>query len=564
MYTIVNEKEIEKIVLEHMLKIHQLEEDVCRILRARISNLISRLLLKINENLKSLPMGKKYDGFYPMFEDLLPDYDALADVLEDLVEDIEDNQLREILNGLRTMVMTSKESVPLKEDNPIVYERMVMINNSILKIKQYYNEVLDSDSLQCHIGTDVSREHLINYLNDHVLMFFDDAMAIVENHIDEAIQMIAVLEEGRKYQTLALEQKVYFSGIAVIEGDLLEEKIDSASLVERVGDVFLRVKAIEEKLTAELEAHEVYAGLLPTPGEVIDMEEVKTMVKAHIFSNPEEMRNILVRAVQIMDESTSQLKGIIDTSISYCNSEIKQLVTRESSGFQLLSGQIVTLFSNCVAKVSAMETDYDQAQAQSIAEGIENTLVLKLESLKEMDTEYQISKKNLDIEMENTLLEERNAFLEQTDAILESAIDSEGQVLTNVQNKFKNNIERSRGKYLTHDCAYLSDTILAELRTFDELLEHSLVRLKELAPDESAALSQILEETKVKARDYLESHGIALIQPKVRQRFNGKRHEVMMAEKEEGYNKGEIIKTLSVGYTLGDRVLMRATVIAAR
>jgi len=62
----------------------------------------------------------------------------------------------------------------------------------------------------------------------------------------------------------------------------------------------------------------------------------------------------------------------------------------------------------------------------------------------------------------------------------------------------------------------------------------------------------------------LRKNNITPIRPNPQEIFNGKEHEVLVAEKQEGFNKGEIIKLVGSGYRYKDVVLMRANVIAAR
>jgi molecular chaperone GrpE (heat shock protein) len=62
----------------------------------------------------------------------------------------------------------------------------------------------------------------------------------------------------------------------------------------------------------------------------------------------------------------------------------------------------------------------------------------------------------------------------------------------------------------------------------------------------------------------LAKYGIEKIAPKPFDIFNAKENEVLMAEVNPDFKKGEIIKTMNSGYRLGDLVLVRANVIAAR
>jgi molecular chaperone GrpE (heat shock protein) len=62
----------------------------------------------------------------------------------------------------------------------------------------------------------------------------------------------------------------------------------------------------------------------------------------------------------------------------------------------------------------------------------------------------------------------------------------------------------------------------------------------------------------------LRAHNIGLIKPKPKDMFDAKEHEVLTAEKHEGYKKGEIIKLINSGYRQNGEVLLRANVVAAR
>ena len=61
----------------------------------------------------------------------------------------------------------------------------------------------------------------------------------------------------------------------------------------------------------------------------------------------------------------------------------------------------------------------------------------------------------------------------------------------------------------------------------------------------------------------LSRNGVEIIAPEPHDAFDGKAHEVMMAEPHEGFRKGEIVKVMNSGYRQDGVVLMRANVIAA-
>jgi molecular chaperone GrpE (heat shock protein) len=100
--------------------------------------------------------------------------------------------------------------------------------------------------------------------------------------------------------------------------------------------------------------------------------------------------------------------------------------------------------------------------------------------------------------------------------------------------------------------------------TFEEILTHSVSRLKESANEAVTRIAARLRDTYGALEVLLRKNNITPIRPAPRDIFNGKEHEVLVAEKQDGFAKGEIIKLLGSGYRYNGQVLMRANVIAAR
>jgi len=111
---------------------------------------------------------------------------------------------------------------------------------------------------------------------------------------------------------------------------------------------------------------------------------------------------------------------------------------------------------------------------------------------------------------------------------------------------------------------HLKDNLLFELTTFEEISYYSVSRLRE-SEDEAVALFVMEVDRQTAALEMiLAKHGIEMIRPEAHDPFNAKEHEVLMAEVQEGFKKGEIIKVMNSGYKRGDAVVLRANVIAAR
>ena len=114
---------------------------------------------------------------------------------------------------------------------------------------------------------------------------------------------------------------------------------------------------------------------------------------------------------------------------------------------------------------------------------------------------------------------------------------------------------------------FKKEQLLFECSTFEEILHYSVSRLREVsesdAPEVHAFVAAI-DENAARLSSILTCRGITLMQPSPHDMFNGREHEVLMAEEREGFAKGEIIKFINSGYKEKDIVLIRANVIAAK
>ncbi|MDR1067313.1 MAG: nucleotide exchange factor GrpE [Clostridiales bacterium] len=109
---------------------------------------------------------------------------------------------------------------------------------------------------------------------------------------------------------------------------------------------------------------------------------------------------------------------------------------------------------------------------------------------------------------------------------------------------------------------FMRDTLLGEMSTFEEILTYSAPRLRE-TPD-AAAFVEVVDDVNAILRSILAENGVLLITPQPRDMFNAKEHEVILAEKNSEYKKGEIIKVMNSGFKRDGKVITRANVIAAK
>lgn len=107
------------------------------------------------------------------------------------------------------------------------------------------------------------------------------------------------------------------------------------------------------------------------------------------------------------------------------------------------------------------------------------------------------------------------------------------------------------------------DEILNEIITFNEILNYSIKSLKKEPSSKALMYIQMVEEANSLVNTTISNEGIQKISPKEGDIFNNKEHIVIMVQKDEDFTKGKIIKKISDGYRKEDKVIIKATVIAA-
>jgi len=111
---------------------------------------------------------------------------------------------------------------------------------------------------------------------------------------------------------------------------------------------------------------------------------------------------------------------------------------------------------------------------------------------------------------------------------------------------------------------FRKETLLYEISTYEEILYYSVSRLRESVLPPIASAVKILDETFQAFENLLSNKDIEIIHPNPHELFNGREHEILTAEEQEGFIKGEIIKTMTSGYKADDQIILRANVVAAR
>lgn len=228
-------------------------------------------------------------------------------------------------------------------------------------------------------------------------------------------------------------------------------------------------------------------------------------------------------------------------------------------------------------KESLFNTSYSD-----IFKGIYETIEIKIESLSEnrdmfLETLYNVSN-NLSFNITDQNKEKIQAdilqlwynkhpfskkeFIDLLESIY-NTIEQHEIIL-----KYKNNVKKQKDLKLNQInksyINFLKDSLLFELTTYEEILNYSISRLRQTDIEIVNDFVKVIDEVSSKIDKLLLQYNIETIKPNPYDLFDGKEHEILMAEKNKDFEKGQIIKLMNTGYKYNNAVIIRANVIAAK
>jgi len=225
--------------------------------------------------------------------------------------------------------------------------------------------------------------------------------------------------------------------------------------------------------------------------------------------------------------------------------------------------------------------DPELALQHNIITGITETIEIKIESLADSFQTFDEDEQNLlrSFSEEKIMISDEDRNRIENDlclAWLESPPTTESDITEffasfagnetlaalngRIQKKIDNYLART--EKLTF--RFKKEVLLYEICTYEEILTHSVSRLRASSSAEIRAISNLLDAAYTNLEILLKKNNIMPIRPATHEMFNAFLHDALVAEKHEDFAKGEIIKILNTGYMQKEKVILRANVIAAR
>lgn len=563
MYEFIKAKEIENIFLEHVINRKKIEDKSKELIKHAFEQIISRILLQIKLYIENSNQFKLAERSYDKRTRLREQYMAYLELSCDnnllMKEDLD------VIKGIFLLIKQEIENFPQSDDNPLEYERMLIVSTGLLKIKETLNTIQDSliNGFQLPKGLSID---VASTIREFII---DSYQEVEANIITSVTQVVNLLnepnerEEIKRYlhfldtQEAMLKNFIYFNFDIDKEwqakhGNIEMNQVYIYPLKQLFHEIHTTITDINYSFNKKINI------------DPIVIKNIENIVETNVMKNRR-----LKELIELVEEDKT---NSIDRLLAHVSDEMRKIsalelkrLKKESSSAELQSYMIVDLFSKLLHLIEKQDLSSIESDVESsILKAVITTLTYKYQALKQKDNEFHMKKLDFYLECENDYLEFRDFFEKKIQLIVEDILQDDSASLKTTQSKFNYMIEKSVEKNKRLDVEYFSKEVLFEIRTFEDLMKQSVVRLE---PSEAGVVVLCVEEvTKLYKRilHSLELININQFLPEIGETFNGKFHEVLMVEVVEEYKKGDIVRVQNSGFMQQEQVLLRASVIVAK
>lgn len=563
MYEFIRDNEIENIVLEHEINRKKIEDKSKELIKHAFEQISSRILLQIKlyvDNANQFKLAERSYEKRLQFKDRYKEYIEIGyNKVEMTSEDIE------IIKGIMLLINQQLVNFPESADNLLEYERMLLVSTGLLRIKEAFNAIDDRLVAQFKLPTELNidfSKYIKGYINNIFLEEQPRIMELIDKVIEDLNDPTQRKEVKLFLQFLESQQEVlknfiYFNfeiEVAGVSHQLQQEK-------NQIYIYPLRQLFQEIHTTIGDIKHSMHKKSNVAP---LSLKNVESIIDSNIMKSRR-----LKELVELLEDDKA---NTIDRVLTHVNDELRKISANElkalkklSANCELHSYMIVELYSKYVALIEAinLENVKDEHTLQML-EAITTTLKLKFQSLKQKDTDFHIKKLDFYLECENDFLIFRQQFDERINSIVQALLLGDKVSLDQLHYKYNKLIEDNIQKNFQQNANYFSKEVLFEMRTFEDLYNQSIERLKDSTVPEVLNFVELVTQLYQKSYDSLAHIEIKHFIPEVGETFNGKLHEVIMVEESEDFKKGDIIRVQNCGFNKGEQILLRASVIVSK
>ena len=477
-------------------------------------------------------------------------------VLDTRIESGLSPNAKELIDGI-CEVLTSRLSqffakCPSGLGSPVREEKIAIIENAVLGLWEKFESVeITQEEQPLEKIYEIYTEELLGCLTN-----LDDL------HSRKVAGFFMDLLE-REWEELG--------NIIKVQVGALEEYIKDSKAASPVEKVLEMLREIYQYLGPVIEDYKkLLASQRPHPKDFISFEDFSESL-AEFGGEPAPVPEVFTKLLywEVKKEAEKLLLGFSKAAYNI------KLMT---SGDILLAGEIKQIFTSLYSRLEAVAKNADN----QILGGICETIEIKIASLSESIAEFEEASEKLIKEPgllaqsfsppEDVLMQVAGAVKlrwqketpneETVHMFFEKCLEGvEYLPLRELVDKLVLTLLQKAEKCLLD---FKREVLLYEICTFEEIITYSATKLETSEDETVVSAAHMIRDVFKEIEVILKKNYITVIRPKVRSEFNAKEHEVLVAEKHEGFNKGEIIKVLTAGYLFKDSVILRANVVAAR
>ncbi len=529
-------------------------EAYCEYKVSLLKNFFSELRdFLLNKFLNSINGGRtliKYDEkIYDYYTMVINYYKSAIEAYDKRKNEIESDEIVKIADGihdvLECQINKFEESFDNFESfsNPVKKEKEKIID---LNVKLFIQN-LDL------IYNDISQKNDLLDIDNYLLKIYNTYFSAVKNCFIQLNDINARKVTSYYYDSLKQEREA-LSVIIKIQADVLERKIQSMEDEVIIQSVLMKLREGYQHLSKQIDEMER------------DFKEA-VVYDDFISKFDDEFKNDIIDCFKNSQRIAEAEKNHFDC----CNSEfiadigkncseviLIEKIESEIEEILFFSEKVISKFQFLYDFWKNKRDFYNDLEFSEIISGIAETVFIKIQNIKENVEEFSESALEIVSEIHNKNRVDELFILcsQASDENFENVMAEFSAVFADYDNKIK--------KIQKLILKLKKDSILFEISTFEEIMNYSVSRMRNSGNMEVEEFVQNMDFVFDELRQVLSVVGVEIIAPEPHDLFNGKEHEVMMAEKNDAFKKGEVIKLMNCGYKEGENIILRANIIAAK
>ena len=529
---------------------------------------LKRIILSIFMN--NISNGKSLALFD---EDIFNIYKTIIDNYINFLnraENIEFKFNNEVLKNLSGITSVLKSQVSFfgedkdVEINPIYTEKKTIITKYIDNV---YKSIDNFNNIDI-FNNSIDIKDIKQYFIDEIIKYIMDSY---KTNLIDCFNAINDIENRKEIK--------YFNDVLEEEREIL------ASIIK------LQIKALEDLCKDETEKASIESLLNPIietyqqTGKSFELlnEKIKTInrgIDIDFETDSKEIEQVIYniyKEVKLPEDEYKQ--KILEIFEQYLLNLKENIILEQRENIDLakshienslnLSNNIKNMFNQISQYINDNREYYKNSDLYNIIDGIYESISIKVDNIQEKQDEVFLNKDKIYLDIDNNLDQIKNLNIEYAFNTIYDSLKNDfnlDQIKNHINTKsIVSSLEKLYSPYIKKIDEFIKNTILFEISTFQEIMYYSVVRLRECEDEKIKDFTKYIDNMEYKIENTLIENSILPIKPNPHDMFDPKEHEVLLAEKNEQFLKGQIIKVVNYGYKKKDKGIMkRATIIAAK